>query len=104
MVRLHANRQTLVVALLLLGSVLASFRAVGDPAIIDNRNGTKTALWDFSQSANYTGSNISVSRNDTRLGSTWGRWAQSSDVDFVGNGSADAAVEIVSDSLKLRGD
>ena len=44
MVRLHANRQTLVVALLLLGSVLASFRAVGDPAIIDNRNGTKTAL------------------------------------------------------------
>src|SRR3989442_8944779 len=102
MVRPRVNRYTLVVALLLLGGFPASLHASGDPAINDNGNGTKTAVWDFSNPANYTTSNVAMAP-DLALRSTPGGWFETSDVDFTSNGTPDPTVRIGNGSVRLNG-
>src|SRR5437867_5421576 len=103
MVRLHVNRHIVVVALLLIGSIFVSFRALADPAVNDNLNGTKTARWDFWDPANYTTSNVAMSPGNLTLASTPGSWPQTSDLDFTANGTPDPTIRIVNGSIRLAG-
>ncbi|TLZ53695.1 MAG: hypothetical protein E6K17_09275 [Methanobacteriota archaeon] len=103
MIQPRHNRLSLVAALLLVTSLATSYLASADPAVNDNGNGTKTAIWDFSNPANYTSSNVAIARNDLRLRSTPGSWLETSNADFAANGSADAAARVTNGSVRLVG-
>src|SRR5437773_2346096 len=103
MLQLQRNSLSLVAALLLVGSLATSYLASADPAVNDNGNGTKTILWDFSNPANYTASNVTIATNDLQLQSTPGGWTESSDSDFAATGIPDSTVRIANGSLRLRG-
>ena len=76
MLKPQRTRLSLIAALLLVACFASSYLAAADPAVNDNGNGTKTVLWDFSNSANYTSSNVAIAPNDLRLGSTPGEKAE----------------------------
>src|SRR2546426_7055684 len=106
MVRNHSTRPTLLTAALVLVSIVSSLGSIvsrGDPSVSDNGNGTKTAVWDFTNPANYTAANIAMAPNDAMLRPTPGEWKQTSDADFALNGTRDAAVNLSNDSMQLRG-
>src|SRR5437773_1190245 len=103
MLQLQRNSLSLVAALLLVASLATSYFAAADPAVNDNGNGTKTILWDFSNPANYTASNVTIATNDLQLQSTPGGWTESSDSDFAATGIPDSTVRIANGSLRLRG-
>src|SRR3989442_677119 len=106
MLRAHSIRPTLFTAVLVLASLVSSSYAGlarGDPAVNDNGNGTKTATWDFTNPANYTLSNIAMGPNDATLRSSPGGWIQSSNPDFVGNGTSDPATRVTNGSIQLAG-
>src|SRR2546427_3047814 len=44
-----------------------------------------------------------MARNALRLGSTPGSWLETSDADFIANGSPDAAARVTNGSLRLTG-
>src|SRR2546427_9678082 len=94
MVRLHVNRHIVVVALLLIGSIFVSFRALADPAVTDNLDGTKTVAWNFSNSSNYTWSNVAMAANNLRLGSSAGEWCETLNSDFAAAGTPDVTVRV----------
>src|SRR6267378_3265422 len=103
MLQPQRTRLSLIAALFLVASLAGSYLAAADPAVNDNRNGTKTVLWDFSNSANYTSSNVAIAQNDLRLGSTPGAWTYTSDSDFLAGGTKDPTVRITNGSLRLNG-
>src|SRR2546428_3393465 len=103
MIQPQHTRLSLVAALLLVTSFAMSYLASADPAVNDNGNGTKTAVWDFSNPSNYTFSNVAIAPNDLRLGSTPGSWLGTSNADFAANGSADAAARETNGSVRLVG-
>src|SRR2546428_4521065 len=103
MLQLQRTRLSLIAALFLVASLASSYLAAADPAVNDNGNGTKTVLWDFSNSANYTSSNVAIAPNDLRLGSTPGAWTYASDSDFLAGGMRDPTVRITNGSLRLNG-
>src|SRR2546428_7760860 len=103
MLQLQRTRLSLIAALFLVASLASSYLAAADPAVNDNGNGTKTVLWDFSNSANYTSSNVAIAQNDLRLGSTPGAWNFTSDSDFLAGGTRDPTVRITNGSLRLNG-
>src|SRR5467141_1359828 len=103
MLQLQRTRLSLIAALFLVASLATSYLAAADPAVNDNGNGTKTILWDFSNPANYTSSNVTIAPNDLRLQSTPAGWTQTSDSDFIASGTPDSTVRITNGSLRLRG-
>src|SRR2546422_2385571 len=103
MIQPQHTRLSFLAALLLVTSLATSSLARAAPAVNDNGNGTKTAVWDFSNPANYTSSNVAMARNDLRLGSTPGSWLETSDADFIANGSPDAGARVTNGSLRLTG-
>src|SRR2546428_5871365 len=103
MIQPQHTRLSLVAALLLVTSFAMSYLASADPAVNDNGNGTKTAVWDFSNPANYTSSNVAIAPNNLRLGSTPGGWLETSNADFALNGTADAAARVTNGSVRLVG-
>src|SRR3989449_3920507 len=103
MIQPQHTRLSFLAALLLVTSLATSYLASADPAVNDNGNGTKTAVWDLSNPANYTSSNVAMARNDLRLGSTPGSWLETSDADFIANGSPDAVARATNGSLPLTG-
>jgi len=103
MLQPQRTRLSLIAALFLVASLASSYLVAADPAVNDNGNGTKTVLWDFSNSGNYTSSNVAIAPNDLRLGSTPGAWIYASDSDFLAGGTRDPTVRITNGSLRLNG-
>src|SRR5947209_8655665 len=103
MIQLQHTRLSLLAALLLVTSLATSYLASADPAVNDNGNGTKTAVWDFSNPANYTSSNVRIATNNLTLGLTPGSWLTTSDADFAANGAPDAAAKVTNGSVRLVG-
>src|SRR6266498_3206618 len=106
MVRAQPIRPALFTAILVIVSLVTSiFTALAraDPSVNDNGNGTKTAAWDFTNPANYTLSNVRLEPDDARLESTPSGWVQTSDADFLSNGTLGPTARATNDSLQLLG-